>query len=73
MNLREKFAKMVLDKDIAQWESKCVEIADEHAVNFTDWLMINCELSKDKSLYSYDSEDWSLDALLKIYKKEKAL
>lgn len=64
------------DKDIAEGNaSKCEKIADDHAIDFVCWLMDNCELIKDKEteenvLWSYDSEDYSLDGLLTIFKEE---
>lgn len=40
----------------------------EETIKFVDWLMINCELAKDNSLWSYDGEDYSNEKLFKIYK-----
>ena len=37
------------------------------SINFTDWLMTNCELSEDQTIWSYDSEDYTLEELHKIY------
>ena len=53
--------------------TKIVEIAEDFAICFTEWLMDNCTLSEDRSLYSYESEDYTNARLLKIYKKEKGL
>jgi len=39
-------------------------------LGFVDWLMENCELADDNSLWSYNSEDYTNEKLLKIYKKE---
>ena len=38
------------------------------AVNFTDWLMTNCELSEDQTIWSYDSEEYSLEGIYNVFK-----
>jgi hypothetical protein len=61
-------------EDIADWNAeKCEIIADSFAIEFSEWLMENCQLTEDGSLWSYDSEDWSMEGLLEIYKEEKGL
>ena len=45
-----------------------LELADEYAIGFAGWLMDNCELYEDKSLWSYNSEDYTMQGLLTIYK-----
>ena len=63
MKLKEKFTTMVLDKDIADWEKVCVEIADEFAIGFAEWILRNWN--------NYGPNDER--ELLEIYKKEKGL
>lgn len=43
--------------------------ATQQSLNFSDWLMTNCELSEDKTIWSYDSEDYSLEGLYKVFQK----
>lgn len=38
------------------------------ALEFVDWLMENCELADDNSLWSYDGEDYTNEKLFKIFK-----
>jgi hypothetical protein len=74
MTLKEKFTKMVLDKDIADWEKECEKIADEFAIGFAHFLA--------EHTYSCYENGWSNDfghkdlttkELLEIYKKENQL
>jgi hypothetical protein len=37
---------------------------------FVDWLMENCELAEDNSLWSYNGEDYTNEKLFKIYINE---
>ena len=37
------------------------------ALNFVAWLMDNCELSEDNTLWSYDGEDYTNGRLYKIF------
>jgi hypothetical protein len=41
------------------------------ALDFLDWIMTNCELSKDQSLWSYEGEDYTNGKLFKIFVKIK--
>ena len=36
MTLRDKFSTMVLDKDIAEWEKECEQIADDYAIEILE-------------------------------------
>lgn len=36
--------------------------------SFVDWLMENCELAEDNSLWSYAGEDYTNEKLFKIFK-----
>ncbi len=41
------------------------------ALDFLYWMMTNCELSKDQSLWSYEGEDYTNGKLFKIFVKIK--
>ena len=72
MTLRDKFSTMVLDKDIAEWEKECEQIADDYAIEFGEWLEIlsNSDYGTNEN-YIYQKFD--VTALLEIFKKEKGL
>ena len=72
MKLKEKFTTMVLDKDIADWEKECEQIADEFAIDFAEWLIDNC-WNIDADRFLYEEEQFRFKELLEIYKKEKGL
>lgn len=74
MKLKEKFTTMVLDKDIADWEKECEQIADEFAIEFTDWCIKNnlVEAYVLSILYKTDYK-YSIEELLETFKKEKGL
>lgn len=46
-----------------------LSFAKEEVLNFTDWLITNCELSDDQTIWSYDSEDYSLDGIYEVFKQ----
>lgn len=62
---------------IAMPKIRCQSImqhfADEQSINFIDWLMTNCELAEDNSLWSYDSEDYTNEKLFEIFKQSEKL
>lgn len=35
---------------------------------FVYWLMDNCELAEDSSLWRYESEEYSVDGIFEVYK-----
>jgi hypothetical protein len=39
----------------------------EDAIEFSYWLMTECELEEDNSLWSYESEDYSNERLYEIW------
>jgi len=76
MKLREKFKtefSINTSGESGRFADKCEKIADDFAIGFSDWLMENCTLAEDNSLWSYESEDYTNEKLLEIYKKEKGL
>ena len=78
MKLREKFTTMVLDKDIADWEKVCEQIADDYAIEFAEWNSHRYKYLNGKGWFngSYQLEmDIFLSSkeLLEIFKKEKGL
>lgn len=40
---------------------------DVVALDFADWLMDNCELSEDNTIWSLKSEDYTNEALYEIF------
>ena len=42
-------------------------IMKERAIEFVNWLMKNCELAKDNSLWDYNGEYYSVEKLYRIY------
>ena len=42
----------------------------EQKLYFVHWLMDNCELAEDNSLWIYNSEEYSVEGLFKIYLKQ---
>ena len=40
------------------------------ALDFAEWLMENCELAEDNSLWSYRGEDYTNERLYQIYTEE---
>lgn len=67
MTLREKFSTMILDKDIAEWEKECEQIADDYAIGFAEWR-VNDWVHDERWTKISDIKE-----LLEIYKKEKGL
>jgi len=41
----------------------------ENALKFVNWLMDNCELAEDNSLWTYDGEDYTNEKLYEIFLK----
>ena len=74
MTLKEKFLPFIDDIDLIndipnkEWglrnANKCVEIADEFAIDFAEWLNVNA--------YKYPTKTTTKE-LLEIYKKQKGL
>ena len=84
MTLKEKFLPFVDDIDLIndipneEWglrnANKCVEIADDLAIGFAEWITINYPnqkqlLLKQGNLMGF----YTTKELLEIYKKEKGL
>lgn len=63
LTLKQRFAFMVLDKDIAEWEAECEKISDKHAIEFAEWL-INSSILKTEI---------PMNVKLKMYKNQKGL
>lgn len=43
--------------------------AKKKALDFNDWLMTNCTLSEDGTIWSYEGEDYTNEKLYKIFLK----
>jgi len=88
MTLKEKFLPFVDDIDFIndipnkEWglrnANKCVEVADEHAIAFTDWCEDYYYPSSTKGIW-FDNPDFDnakqflTKELLQIYKEKKGL
>ena len=46
-------------------------LCGENAIAFLDWVMTNCELANDNSLWTYNGEDWSNEGLYVIFLETK--
>ena len=44
--------------------------AKKTALDFNDWLMTNCEMSEDGTIWSYEGEDYTNEKLYKIFLKQ---
>jgi len=42
----------------------------EYALQFVNWLMDNCELAEDNSLWTYNSEDYTNEKLYEIFSQQ---
>ncbi len=71
ISLEERLQE-VYHADFENWkESKKKEktgVNNEMVFGFVEWLQDNCELSEDKTIWSYDSEDYTNERLFEIYK-----
>ena len=62
------------DKNIAECNAnECEKIADELAVNFTNWISVKCVLINCIYYLKSDDNIYTMDEILKIYKQEKSL
>jgi hypothetical protein len=71
MTLKEKFDNPIIRHDLGRNEieetkEQCVEIADEFAIGFAEWLLI---IYNEDIIY----DAYTKKELLEIYKKEKGL
>ena len=66
MTLKEKFDNIIGQSSPIKWEIECVQVADEFATGFADWIRV-CKLKGRP----YDFEN--IKELLEIYKDEKDL
>ena len=76
ISLEERLQE-VYHADFENWkESKKKEktgVNNEMVFGFVEWLQDNCELSEDKTIWSYDSEDYTNERLFEIYKSESLI
>ena len=59
-----------LERDKLKNTPTLFKLQREASLNFTDWLMENCELSEDGTIWSYDSEDYTNERLYEIFESE---
>jgi hypothetical protein len=64
MTLKEKFGEIWVGR--GTFEEDCEQIADEFAIEFAEWLVIQYN---EDTIYS----EYTTKELLEIYKKEKGL
>jgi hypothetical protein len=67
-----EYAKYVEKIDI-NLKVKCVEIAEDFAIGFAEWLREECYDTGLKWYYQKDNEEYTNIELLEIYKKENEL
>lgn len=71
MTLKEKFAEFTKQES---WEKEnynakeCEQIADDYAIEFADWLLINDTPENAEKWFGYTNKD-----MLNAFKKEKGL
>lgn len=77
----ERATKLVLETavavcfiiDLKEWDAVAEEIVidefemQKNAILFSYWLMENCELAEDNSLWTYHGEDYTTEGLYKIW------
>ena len=54
-------------------EAKCVDIAEDFAVEFGEWLREECYDTGDMWYYQHDNEQYTTKEMLEIFKKEIGL
>lgn len=55
----------------ADYILECLNDRGTTALDFAEWLMQNCDLSEDRSLYSYEGEDYTNEKLLEIFLNQR--
>jgi len=73
--LKEKFIPLtLLDASDEERGNQCVNIAEEFAIGFAEWLPNNAyKESKCWRMYDKKDNEYNIKELLEIYKKEKEL
>lgn len=74
MTLRDKFLPFC-DNEYANREDNaenCVDVADDYAVEFAEWLMVKCDY-QNHCVWEYKGTEYTNFKLLEIFKKEKGL
>ena len=71
MTLKEKFQDV---QDAYHDRSdECVIVAEEFAIQFLEFVHVNCEEDWGSDNYLYDEESYTIKELLKVFKKERDL
>ena len=52
---------------------KVSELEKKEALDFADWLMTNCDLSEDQTIWSYQGEDYSLEGIYELFTINRAV
>jgi len=67
MKLEEQFYKVCFNEcglDV----NGCVEIVENFAIGFSEWLMVKCDY-KPHCVWGYQGDEYTQKELLEIYKK----
>ena len=75
MTLKEKF-KLPIDSNnkINDYVAKqCEKIADKFAIQFLEFVHVNCEEDWGSDNYLYDEESYTIKEILEVFKKERDL
>lgn len=71
MTLKEKFQDV---QDAYHDRSdECVIVAEEFAIQFLEFVHVNCEEVWNSDDYSYDGESYTIKEILEVFKKERNL
>ena len=66
-----KFIEM--QEEAINYTHSCTELKDKEAPSFRDWLMVNCEPTRNTNLFKKGNKLLLNTELLEMYKKEYSL
>jgi hypothetical protein len=61
------------EKETNLFANMMIEHSKDYSLDFIDWLMTNCELSEDQSIWSYMGEDYSLEGIHELFAINRAV
>jgi hypothetical protein len=79
MTLKQKFSRILpwySEKDNQNKSNECEQIAEQFAIEFSEWLSMFTQEFEDGDLRYWNKDKWELKSmkeLLEIFKKEKGL
>ena len=59
--------------ELCEAGNQCVEIAEDFAIGFAEWINNNCFYERILCEYIYKEDSYTIPELLEIYKKENKL